>query len=208
MKFEEFRKHLHDNNIYLNSIQSYIELYDIVYYKSSRTTNEFIVAELNNLELHYYPKSGLDVLRGISQNGGNEVIISNEKFVNNYYKKVISVNNDGLNGILVDLTKNKSLREVHHYPELYKILNHYQSLSSEYFDKRKSHIKFSNYMKNYKFPFKLYENKKKVFDKVYNLKDGLSKNDLFEITHQVNGLIEITIKEHHKDKLKEFLYIN
>lgn len=205
MKFEEFRKHLHDNNIYLNSIQSYIELYDIVYYKSSRTTDEFIVAELNNLELHYYPTNGLDVLRGISQNGGNEVIISNEKFVNNYYKKVISVNNDGLNGILVDLTQNQSLREVHHYPELYKILNHYQSLDAEYFNKRKSHIKFSNYMKNYKFPFKVYHNKKKLFDHNFNMKGGLSDDDLLIIKDLVNQTIERTIKEHHKDKLKEFL---
>jgi nucleoid DNA-binding protein len=60
-------------------------------------------------------------------------------------------------------------------------------------------------MKNYKFPFKVYENKKKVFDKVYDLKNGLTKNDLFEITHQINQVIEQSIKEHHKSKLKKFL---
>lgn len=206
MKFEEFRKHLHDNNIYLNSTQSYVELYDIFYHKSDRVTNEDVVAELNNLELHYYPKKEIDVLRGISQNGGKEVIISNEKIVNNYYKKTISFTDrgDSIHKIF-DLTKNQSLRCVGDYPELYKVLRHYCTLNSEYFDKRKAYIKYSNYMKNYKFPFKVYENKDKVFDNVYNLKDGLSKNDLIEIIHQVNGVIETSIKEYHKDKLVIFL---
>jgi hypothetical protein len=30
MKFDEFKKHLNDNNIILNSFQSYVELYDII----------------------------------------------------------------------------------------------------------------------------------------------------------------------------------
>lgn len=205
MKINDFVKYLNENDIYLHSFQSYVELHNAVYDASTATKHEDIVGQMNDLILHYYPKSSNNVmlLRGISKNGSNEVPLHNDKVKTkkDFFKFVVYPCGKHER---IDLTKNKSYQTIYE-AGIADILKYYTNADSEYFDKKKIKIIFSVHLRDYKFPLKIHENKKKIFDKVFNIKNGLSDKDKNELENLVKTLLIKTIKPHHQDKLKDYV---
>jgi hypothetical protein len=113
MNIYDFTTYLNKNNIYLHSPQSYGALHNAVYDTSTATKHEDIVAQMNHLILHYYPKAynNVLVLRGISKEGHEEIPLHNEK---------VKTKMDFFKVILypcgkwdkLDLTKNKSYQTI------------------------------------------------------------------------------------------------